>query len=88
MAKEIEKQQFDIMNHDLVPIHQIITDREKEVILKIVENKTNVEIADDLSEINWVFDNDKIVAYDFRKTVEDAIDGLKIPRTVRLLKNI
>ena len=29
MAKEIEKQQFDIMNHDLVPLHIIVSDDEK-----------------------------------------------------------
>ena len=29
MAKEIQKQQFDIMNHDLVPLHIIVSDDEK-----------------------------------------------------------
>jgi DNA-directed RNA polymerase subunit H len=29
MTKEIEKQQFDIMNHDLVPLHIIVSDDEK-----------------------------------------------------------
>ena len=29
MVKEIEKQQFNIMNHDLVPLHVIVSDDEK-----------------------------------------------------------
>jgi len=29
MTKEIDKQQFDIMNHDLVPLHVVISDDEK-----------------------------------------------------------
>jgi DNA-directed RNA polymerase subunit H len=29
MAKKIEKQKFDIMNHDLVPLHVIVSDDEK-----------------------------------------------------------
>ncbi|PNX49496.1 MAG: DNA-directed RNA polymerase subunit H [Thermoplasmata archaeon M9B1D] len=38
MAKEIEKQQFDIMNHDLVPLHIIVSDDEKNELF----NKYNI----------------------------------------------
>jgi DNA-directed RNA polymerase subunit H len=38
MAKEIEKQQFDIMNHDLVPLHIIVSDDEKKELF----NKYNI----------------------------------------------
>ena len=38
MTKEIEKQQFDIMNHDLVPLHIIISDNEKKELF----NKYNI----------------------------------------------
>jgi len=34
MAKEIEKQQFDIMNHDLVPLHIIVSDDEKKELFE------------------------------------------------------
>ena len=34
MVKVIEKQDFDIMSHDLVPLHIIISDKEKEDLLK------------------------------------------------------
>ena len=39
MVKEKVRIQFDIMNHDLVPIHKIISDKEKEDLLK----KFNIE---------------------------------------------
>ena len=38
MTKEVEKQQFDIMNHDLVPLHIIISDNEKKELF----NKYNI----------------------------------------------
>ena len=38
MTKEIEKQQFDIMNHDLVPLHIIMSDNEKKELF----NKYNI----------------------------------------------
>ena len=34
MTKEIEKQQFDIMNHELVPLHVILSDDEKKELFK------------------------------------------------------
>jgi DNA-directed RNA polymerase subunit H len=34
MIKEIEKQQFDIMNHELVPLHVIISDDEKKELFE------------------------------------------------------
>jgi DNA-directed RNA polymerase subunit H len=38
MTKEIEKQQFDIMNHDLVPLHIVVSDDEKKELF----NKYNI----------------------------------------------
>ena len=34
MAKTTEKQQLDIMQHELVPLHIIISDKEKEELFK------------------------------------------------------
>lgn len=34
MAKATEKQQLDIMEHKLVPLHTIISEKEKEELLK------------------------------------------------------
>jgi len=34
MVKEIEKQQFNIMSHDLVPLHVILSDEEKKELFK------------------------------------------------------
>ena len=34
MAKTTEKQQLDIMQHELVPLHIIISDKEKEELYK------------------------------------------------------
>ena len=38
MTKEIEKQQFDIMYHDLVPLHIVVSDDEKKELF----NKYNI----------------------------------------------
>jgi len=34
MAKKIGKQEFEIMNHDLVPLHIILSEDEKKVVFK------------------------------------------------------
>jgi len=34
MAKTVEKQQLDIMGHKLVPLHEIISDKEKQELLE------------------------------------------------------
>ncbi len=34
MAKENQKQQFEILNHELVPNHEIITEEEKKQLFK------------------------------------------------------
>jgi len=34
VTKKIEKQEFDIMNHDLVPLHVIISDEEKKELFE------------------------------------------------------
>ena len=34
VKKTIEKQQFDIMNHKLVPLHEIITDEERKELFE------------------------------------------------------
>jgi len=34
MAKKIEKKNFDIMGHVLVPIHEVISEKEKEDLFK------------------------------------------------------
>jgi DNA-directed RNA polymerase subunit H len=52
MVKEIEKQQFDIMNHDLVPLHVIISDDEKKELF----DKYNIT-PDQLPKI---LDNDPV----------------------------
>jgi DNA-directed RNA polymerase subunit H (RpoH/RPB5) len=34
MPKSVEKQTFEIMGHELVPLHEIISDKEKEELME------------------------------------------------------
>jgi DNA-directed RNA polymerase subunit H len=54
MATE-KKQHFDIMNHELVPFHTIISDDEKEKLLK----KYNVET----NNLPKILDNDPVCVF-------------------------
>ena len=52
MVKEKIKIEFDIMNHDLVPLHTIISEKEKEELL----NKYNIEP----NKLPKILDNDPV----------------------------
>ena len=52
MAKETKKQSFEIMNHDLVPFHKIISEEEQ----KELEKKYSISI----DQLPKILDNDPV----------------------------